>query len=333
MNTKQKLYFVVPKGDYKILKKIEKCKPKNQLDQLPKPGTWSLFHHEARNKFYRAFVLSTNRGDDARALFLYDTGEVLYGQFKKEQFFFVPDHIDHFSAFALFVKIEVPFNPDASIPPVKLEAMRECFLKFTVLKNTQFSKEKMIFNIESRCVVLRLNDADRPKSDSDDDDSSDASATVRNMYSQKRATFTLDDLPKLDTGNIKAGSIVLVYPSKFRADDKSIYVNIASIVDCSDLCLFKKIIHAGFALRIWLNKTLVCQFIRTLDESPKTNEMVIALVDESRYYERAVVQRVHSDGKNAEVSETKGSSWFIIYLNSSKIFRRSFSSILAARSK
>lgn len=315
--SKEKLFFVVPKDEYKILKIIEKCKPEHQLEDLPGIHTWAMFFHEGRGKFYRAFILQTNKSDQhSRALFLYDTGEILYCQVKKENFFYVPDSVDHYSAFAIFAKIKIYNNPGEVRAPVKLEELQKRILKFTVLKNTKCNKERMQLNIENRCMVLRLDQNEVKRPEDDDNNSCDFGiyTSIRDIYGRQRASFTLDNLPKFDTGNIKAGSFILLYPSKFVVDEKSIYVNIANVFDYSAAKCFTKIVSKGFALKIWLNSSLILPFLQALDKCPKVNEMVISTAaGGNEYFDRAVVTKVHLDGENVEVSATKK---FFVFIES-----------------
>lgn len=303
------------------MKKTEKFKPdpeRDALNKLPKIGKVSFFHHKSRDKFYRVFTLNSNRTADSRALFLYDTGEVIHDKFSEEQFYFIPDEIEVPLALALFARIKVPVHDDddEELNPVHISSLTKQFLTFTVLKNTPNCTEEFVMHSKLRCVVLSLAETvdghENSDYDSDDDIATPKRVVIEPIYSPVRSTFTLDDLPKFDTGHIAAGSIILVCPLKCAAgDDSSIYANIADMAN--DFPAFTKaIISEGFALTIWLNKLETVASLRCIEDGdgesvrPSIGELLIASCadgDEagSESMKRVVVKRVHVSGTMAEV--------------------------------
>lgn len=303
------------------MKKTEKFNPDPEhdaLNKLPKIGRVAFFHHKSRDKFYRAFTLNSNRTADSRALFLYDTGEVIHDKFSEEQFYVIPDEIEEPLAFALFARIKVPVHEDdEDYNPVNISNLTKQFLTFTVLKNTPNCTEEFVMHSKLRCIVLSLAETvdghEKSNCDSDDDIATPKRVVIEPIYSPVRSTFTLDDLPKFDTGHVAAGSIILVYPLKCATgDDSSIYANIANMAN--DFPAFSKaIISEGFALTIWLNKLETVASLRCIEDDdgasvrPSIGELLIAsCADEdeagsSESMKRVVVKRVHVSGTMAEV--------------------------------
>lgn len=322
INADRRLCFVVPKDDYDRLKKSEKFQPdpeRDALNRLPKIGKLSFFYHKRRNKMYRVYTLDAHRlsTDYYRALFLYDTGEVILGRFSKEQFFHIPDDIEAPGAFALFAKIKVPFDADSeNYRPVRIENMQKRFVSFKVLKNSPNLKEEVALHLQARCIVLSLDeiprDFDSSCCSSDDDNDvdeqvnvnfNDKSDEIEQIYSPLRTRFTLDDLPKFEMRNVAAGSIILVYPLKF-ADDSTMYVNIAQ-TGKSFASFTRSIINEGFALKIWLNKLSVVAKLQCIEDQVVrplilVNQLLIASTA-GEHFERVVVKNVHNDGKKVEV--------------------------------